>query len=275
MNDIRNGKVYGMLFLFFIVCLIVGGFFLMEFFTSSPKKQVKEPPKEVALEEDLKNNKKEDYIYFEDPLIKSELYGINYQNVKINLDSSSARATEIKLNEEMELLKETYKEIKDIDLEEDTLKEIIYKESGIYEAKYAKYTRYFYQNYASLLKDNYSFNCFDGEQYLNSNSYVFDTKTGEIITNEELFALYDLNLDKIKEQIKQKLENKQSTITIKETNEDNEEEKEVEVIDINATLNNLDNIENYAVFIDKGGFLNISYLVKSVEKDYNDVIIIN
>ena len=105
MNDIRNGKIYGMLFLFFIVCLIVGGFFLMEFFTSSPKEQVKEPPKEVALEEDLKNNKKEDYIYFEDPLIKSELYGINYQNVKINLDSSSARATEIKLNEEMELLR--------------------------------------------------------------------------------------------------------------------------------------------------------------------------
>ena len=38
----------------------------------------------------------------------------------------------------------------------------------------------------------------------------------------------------------------------------------------------LDNLENsYAIFIDNDGNLNISYLVKSNKKDYNDVIIID
>ena len=196
MSDIRNGKLYGMIFLFFLVCLVVGGFFLMEYFTSSPAPVKKEETREVAIEKNLKLNPSEEYIYYLNNDLKNELYGINYQDIKINIDSSSARTTEIKLNEEMALLRDSFKKLDDVTLIEEEENKISYKETGIYEAKYAKYTRYFYQNYATILKDNYSFDCFNGEKYLTSVAYVFDTKRGVLLTNADLLQLYNLNITK-------------------------------------------------------------------------------
>ena len=44
---------------------------------------------------------------------------------------------------------------------------------------------------------------------------------------------------------------------------------------IEETINRINNETNYALFINKSGFLVISYLVKTTQVDYNDVIIFN
>ncbi len=276
MNDTRNGIVYGMLFIFFIVCLIVGGFFAMEYFINDNKGKVETPEKiekkeHEVVAKDLKIDNSKDYIYFTNDDIINEEYSISYPTININIDSDIARETEKLLNEEINTNKSSYKEIKVETQEDNTDKETKDEEKGedntdtesdTSEVNYAKYTRYFSQDYVSLRVDNYSLDASNGEKFLNSKSYIFDTSTGNLLTNEEVFSIYDTNLENLKEKIKTHLEN--DTII---------KESEDEKIDINSTLDNLEN--SYAIFIDNDGNLNISYLVKSNKKDYNDVIIID
>ena len=118
----------------------------------------------------------------------------------------------------------------------------------------------------------------------------------------KLLSLFNITLDEIKNTINTRLEKKQTLITkpvIEEDittgeedtsnqeekkNQDTEEEKlpqeetpkeeQIEAIDILGTLKNLDNPDNYGLYIDKSGYLTISYLVKTHEIDYNDIIIL-
>lgn len=262
--EIRKGKIYALIFIIFIVCLAIGGFFLTNVLVKDNRNNLalQEETKPVATPS-LKINENEDYIYYSNIDTVSTKHEITYANIFINIDSNYAKNIMRKLNNETNTLKNTLKYISNETLSEEELAKIIYKEDNIFMASYRKYSRYFYKNYASILVEDYDFSCYEGSNFKNSKSYTFNTKTGSLITYEELLASYNLNIIKIKEQIQNKLNKNQTFID------------EVAQIDITSTLNNMDDSNNYALFIDKSGFLNISYLVKSVAGDYNDVIIFN
>ncbi len=302
MNDIRNGKFYALTFIFFLLLLGVGGFFLTKSLTKEPLNHSNSNEEVIADTDILKLNKTADYIYFQNDDLKNSSYDINYHEIKININSSDAQNLENTLNNEMSTLKRTYTLISDADLTPEETEKIIYNDSGIYKANYIKYTRYFSKDYVSLLKENYEFDCFTGEKYLSSHAYTFDLNTGKLLNNSKLLSLFNITLDEIKNTINTRLEKKQTLITkpvIEEDitteeedtsnqeekkNQDTEEEKspqeetpkeeQIEAIDILGTLKNLDNPDNYGLYIDKSGYLTISYLVKTHEIDYNDIIIL-
>ena len=271
MNDVRKGKVYAALFVFFIIVLIVGGYMAMVYLTSG-----KEPQKEKTPEvkQSLKIDEDKDYLYFTNVDLKNEDYNIIYQDVNINLDSSEARSLENNLNNAMADLKSTYKLISEANLTEEENEKVLFTDSGIYEASYIKYTRYISPKYISLLVDYYEFNCYSGEKYLSSIAYVFDVKTGKLLSNNEVLKLYDYSLDKLKQKVRDHLQEEQKEV--EEVVIEEEEEKIVnkDLIDIDSTIKSLDD-DNYALFIDKSGFLTVSYLVKSTKVDYNDIMILN
>ncbi len=256
--DIRRGKIYALIFVFFILFLALGGFILTSYLTKNAEDKKNRVEDEIHEETNLKIIAEEEYIYFEDEETLSSSLDISFKKVKININNKKAGEIETKLNSEMTSLKDNLKKISDTELKDEEKEKIIYKEDDIYSTEYLNYTRYFSQDYASILVDRYYFDCFAGAKYLDSDSYTFNTSTGEFLTNDEILNIYDTNMIKIKMEVQDKLT-----------------KKEDEEIDITNTLNNLDNSDNYAIYINKSGYLTLSYLVKSSKNDYNDVIIFN
>jgi len=257
--DIRNGKIYASVFMLFIVFLIIGGFILTKIVlkdSNIEESKIEEKSEDV---DKLKINKSEDYIYYDNEEIISEKESIVFQNVFININSDDAEMIMNKLNNQSKDFRLSLKKISEEDLSEEELEKVIYKEDDIYKVNYSKYTRYFYKDYVSILDDNYTFDCFLGHSYKSSKAYTFDIKTGKLLTYQDLLNKYNLDMEKIKNKIKEKLER-----NIDDTKE----------ILVTETINGLDN-DNYAIYIDKSGFLTISYLVKCADLNYNDVIIFN
>ena len=217
MNDIRSGKFYALMFVLFVLFLGIGGFFLTKYLIADPKSP-NNANEVIADNSNLKLNKEKDYIYFTNDDLKNKDYNINYHDVKLNFNTTDAQELEKTLNTEMSVLKDTYILIEDKDLTPEELEKVIYSDSGIYEASYNKYTRYISSDYASLLKESYVFNCFEGETYLKSMAYTFNIETGKLLSNNELLANFNLSLDKVKDLVKTRLLDKQSLIP----NPDNE-----------------------------------------------------
>ena len=110
-----------------------------------------------------------------------------------------------------------------------------------------------------LITDQY-YTCFDLNTFYKTKSYIFNTETGALLTEEEILSMYDLEMTNIKEQIKNYLESKQVI------------DNEVEIIKIEETINDF---KNYAFYINEYGRLYISYLVKSTQVDYNEIMEVN
>lgn len=260
MDDIRSGKVKAAFFLFFLVLLIVGGYISVVLLTKD-KKVDNDREKEVATtkEESYYLDKSYDYIYFTNIENKNNEWNIIYQDVVFNFKSEEAQALAEELNKENKELKDTYTLISDKKLTEEEREKIVYK-NEIYEASYRTDTLYTYKNYASLVSTEYQYDCYNGIKNNGIKAYVFDVSTGKLLSKEELLKAYNKNIDDIKDQIREKLELEQK-------------EEGKEQIDITSTLNLIE--ENYTIYINKAGYLNVSYLVKFGEVDYNDVIILN
>lgn len=266
MDDIRSGKVKAALFLFFIVVLVVGGYIGMILLT---KENNDTPKREVATKnskdegQDIRIDNSKDYIYFENEVIKNETRDIIYQDVVFNFDTNDAKTVKTLLNDERKTYEDTYKLIKDVELTEEEKETVLFKESDIYAATYNKYTTHFYKNYATIISNTYSYHCTTGSKNIKNKAYVFDISTGNLLSNEKLTRDFELNLAKIKEIVKEKLEKEQTII------------EGIAQIDITGTLASLDDEKNYALYVNKNGYLVISYFIKNVQDDYNDVIILN
>lgn len=262
MNENRKGKIYGIIFLILILFLIIGGYFLTKSLTShdASKEPMESQNEKKGATEELKLDQEKDFIYFENIDILSEKQKIIYQDVKMNFDIPELLELETELNKKTIALKETVKKISEANLSIEEQEKIVFQDDDIYEANYLKYTRYFSEKYASLIVDEYLFNCINGGSYQNSTAYVIDLETGHLLTSDELMSRFDFTFANIKNRVKEDLE--------KMLEED-------ETILIDETLSNLDNRENYALYINKSGYFVISYIVKSSKVDYNDVIILN
>lgn len=263
MDDVRSGHIYALLFIMFIGLLSIGGFFLTKMLTKNDQTENPKKEENKSIVTNLKVNKDEEYLYFTNNETLSIEHDITYQDIKININSDDAKKIETKLNNEMAELKGSVKKISEEELTEEDLAKIIYKDDDIYSAKYRKYTRYIYKDYASIYIEDYEFDCLNGPNKVNTSAYVFNTENGKLLSNSEILDIYNISIEKLKSIVKEKLDKEQIVID------------EVEQIDITSTLNNLENPNNYSLYINKGGFLYLSYLVKNVKNDYNDVIILN
>ncbi len=260
MNDTRKGGVKALLFIFFLSLLTVGGYILTyELTKKETKTSLSELKDENKKFENLKIDPENEYIYYEDVNTISKEHDITYQRVILNINSPDAKNLQSTLNNATEEIESSLKKISETTISEEEEAKIIYKNDDIYETDYHQYTRYFTPEYISLLIEKFHFDCFNGPVYQKSQAYVFDTSTGNLLTNTELLKLHHLTLEKLKVKVQEKL-----TIN----NQNNE-------IDITATLNNLDSEDNYGLFINKSGHLTLSYLVKSSQVDYNDSIVLN
>ena len=235
-------------FILIVLGLAVGGYFYMNY-TIKDVKMGKDKTKEEVT--DYKVDKDKDFIYYKDEETISEEGEIYYKNVVINL--STQEVLNELLEKENKIYKDNIKYRSDVSIPTEEI--INYDYDNLYSLTFREYKDYTYNNYVSLLVNDFSFSCFDDITFKDTKAYVFDTKTGKSLTKEEILSIYSLSMDDVKNKMREYLTGKQSTVD------------GTEAIKIDETVNNLD---NYSIYINEFGHLYITYLVKTTQVDYNE-----
>ena len=239
----RSGKIGFVLFLLFIIALLIGGQYLYNYVTNEDANDYKTK----GENEDYRIDKTKDYFYFINESVISESAEIYYKDVVVNIKGSE-HITET-LNKENAIYKSNIKYISDQDVLSDEL--INYNSDNIYMVNYREYKTYKYNNYVSLVVLDYLYDCFDQSTIKDSKSYVFDTNTGKLLTNEELYSLFNTNEENIKKEIKEEVISKDSNSS-------------------EEILNKINNLELNSLYVDDIGKLKAEYLVIYSEINYNE-----
>lgn len=233
----------------FVLLLAVGGYFFTDYVINLKNNKNNNNETKIV---DHKIVKDKDYIYFINGETISEGAEIYYQDVVINLD------TQINLTEMLEKENKIYKEnimyLSDVKI---LNKELInYNFDNLYALTFRNYKIYEYGDYVSLVIDTHNYSCFDLNTFVGTKSYIFNIKEGTLLTEEEILKKYNLNMDLLKEKIIVKLNTTQKIV------------ENVELIKIGDTINDL----IYSLYINEYGKLNISFLVKTTQVDYNEIM---
>lgn len=236
-------------FILVIVFLLVGGFIYTNHILN-PTNKNEESKKEVNYKIDKDNP----YIYYKNEEVISESAEIYYKDVVINLNTQQDLNSI--LDSENERYKSNIKYLSDASLLSDDL--INYKNDNLYMLTYREYENYEYENYVSLVLNDFNYSCFDNSTFIGTKSYIFDTSNGKQLTEDEILALYDVSMEEIKNKIRNVLDEKQTT---------NEEGNPL--LKIDETLNEF---TQYALYINEYGRLYITYLVKTSDVDYNEIM---
>ena len=245
MEENFKGKFGFIIFILIILFLAIGGFFFTKYILSDKE----ETPKEKIT--DYKIDKNKDYIYYTDNETISEDAELEYMNVVINLKGQETLTKSLK--EENERYKTNVKYISD---QSDLPSEVInYNNDNIYALTYRTFENYEFDKYVSLVIKDYNYSCFDLLTFTTTKSYIFDTTTGKLLEESDILNKYNTSIEKIKEQMKEYLNSKQTKV------------EDVDLIKIDETINELN---NYSLYINEYGRLYISFLVKSNKEDYND-----
>jgi len=226
----------------------------MDYVVKEEKNQKKVEEKEEIV--DLRIDKSKDYIYLENTEHVIESEEIHFEDVVVNFKKLEYLNDEFK-NEMNEIKKSIIYE-KDIVLDENN--NYTKNKEGIYSLKYREYEDYYFNEYVSLVIKDYEFNIVNHTKPINIKSYIINKNTGQIIKQEDLLNKENITIDIIKEKVKERLDKTQTL---------NENE---EIINIEETLNNF-NI--YAIYVNKNGKLEVSFIVKSNKIDYNDFVVLN
>ena len=258
MNESRNNIIGSILFITLVLFLGIGGFFLTKSLTTDKGEKENEIKEEIVSDEH-KIDKEQDFIYYSNDKFISIEPDITYKDVTINLKTAETINRELKT--ELDNIRNSVKYISDNEL--DPTKEVMYDAENIYSASERNYESFEYKEYISLLVKDYEFNCYDGSLLKKLRSYVFNVSSGKLLLNNDLLDMYDVNMENVKNEIRTKLQNEQVV------------EEEMELIKIDETISGLDNPDNYALYIDKYGDLNISYIVKTNQVDYNKTMKLN
>lgn len=269
-----NKSTFGIIvFIIILLVFIVGGYFLMDYMTTErePKKEEKKT-EEIA---DIRIDKSKDYIYYEVGETVIEYESINFQHIVINLKGMEEINTTLKT--ELDAMRNTIVYTKDVDLtppteeenesdeeetegeEETSQEELHINEEGIYSLDYREYVDMTYNNYISVLVKDYSFDIQQGSIPKSLKAYTIDKENAHIYTKEELLNKYSVTDDTVKEKIKDKIADIEllSGDTID--------------VDTDKTLANYDTM---AFYINKSGKLEVTFIVKSNQIDYNESVVI-
>ncbi len=252
MEENLKNKLGFWTFVFIIIFLVVGGYFFMKH-TLEPKNKDKTETKEKV---NYKIEKNKDYIYYEnekDIIAEAE---VKTKDVVINLKGQNIITETLKKENELYQSKVEYISDKDI-----AIQEIInYNYDNIYALSFRNYLDYENGKYVSLVVNDYNYTCMDSVTFSKVKSYVFDTEKDELIKEEDLLKIYNVNMDQVKEKVRVYLQGKQSVVD------------GVEVIKIDDTLNDF---SNYAFYINDFGKLCVTFLVKTTQVDYNEIMEVN
>lgn len=252
-NKVRN-IIASILFFAFIIGLIIGGYLYIKDLSDQPEKpEIKEETKETV---DYRIDKNKDYIYFENEEIISVDPELTYKDVYLNIEGAEIINSALKA--EMDILRKSV--VKLDETNKDETKTLLYEETEVFSAKERNYITYKSGNYYSLVINDLDFNCYSDFLTTTLKGYIIDTKTGSIITNEEILKKYNLTEEDIKERVSLRLDETQ-----------NESEGTV-VINKEKTLETL--FDNYALYIE-GNDLYITFIVKSNFVNYNDNVKLN
>lgn len=238
-------------FTIIVLSLAIGGYFFTQYILNDFKENEKNDQTEEEI--NYKVDKTKDYIYYKNEEVISEGAEIYYKDVVINL-STQQTLTEA-LEKENQIYKNNIKYISDINLISGDI--INYNNDNLYALNFREYKTYEFDKYVSLVINDYYYSCFDLITFDKTKSYIFDTETGKVFENREILNLFNTNMELIKEKIREHLNNKQTIV------------EEVELIKIDETL---DNFNEYALYINEYGRLYISYLVKTTQVDYNEIM---
>lgn len=236
-------------FFLLVLFLAVGGYFFTNYAVNL-KNDSNKDKKELVVNHKIDKDK--DYIYFINGETISEGAEIFYQDVVINLDTQT-HITEA-LEKENKIYKNNIKYLSDVELLSSEL--VNYNFDNLYALTFRNYKVYEYSDYVSLVIDTHNYSCFDLNTFISTKSYIFNVKDGSLLSNEELLKKYNLSMENILEKVRNKLNETQKLVD------------EVELINIEDTINNL----NYSLFINEYGKLNISFLVKTTQVDYNEIM---
>jgi len=198
--------------------------------------------------QDIKLDKTKDYIYYTDSEEIVHELDLIYKNVNLNFQDKQGVAKV--LNDETIELKQTLTYDK-------TVEDAPY--DNLISAQYKIYTTFTYDKYISLIVDYYEYHYETLVTAKKSKTYIFDKTTGNLLNSNQLLDDYDLTEENIRTKIANHLA-------------DEDIAKEGEVLDIESTLAEITELN---LFVDKIGRLSITILVKSDQKDYNEVIILN
>ena len=230
-------------FLFFLVLLgfVVGGYILMhDSIRLVEKESVPNNPKEET--KDIRLDSTKDYIYFTDYNLVANELDIAYQTINLNFKDYDGVASN--LNQESKNFNQN----------------LIYDDdNNLISAEYMIYQVYSYDKYISLVVNYYTYDVEALISYKKSDTYIFNKYDGKQYSESELLNEFNLTKDDALEKIEVHIEDENIA-------------KENEELDVVGTINN---IGNMAIYVDKIGRLSISVLVKSDQKDYNEVIVLS
>lgn len=239
-------------FFFIVAFLAIGGYFFTDYILNIKDDDNKNQNENEKI--NYKIDKDKDYVYFqnEKSIIDEDGAEVYYKDVIINIKGQE-NITEI-LENENEKYQNNIKYLSDMEFLSDEL--ITYKYNNIYALTFREYKVYEYNDYVSLVIDDHNYSCFDLNTFIGTKSYVFNVSNGKLLTNEEILSLYDINMNHIINKIRENLISNQQVV------------EEVELIKIDETIDDL----NYSLYINEYGRLYISFLVKTTQVDYNEVM---
>lgn len=252
MEENFKNKLGFWMFFIIVVFLAIGGYFFTDYILNVKEEVSKNNKKEEKI--NYKIDEEKNYIYFqnEKSIIDEDDVEVYYKDVIINIKGQE-NITEI-LENENKKYQGNIKYLSDMELLSEDI--ITYNYNNIYALTFREYKVYEYNDYVSLVIDNHNYSCFDLNSFASTKSYVFDISEGKLLTNEDVLNLYDVNMNHIINKIKEKLTNDQQVVD------------EVELIKIDETINDL----NYSLYINEYGRLYISFLVKTTQVDYNEIM---
>lgn len=254
--DSRNNYIGAIILAVIIVLFSVGGFVSMKYFTSD---ESMEKGKKEESKKDFRIDTEKDYIYLDneveiiDDIFKRDaiLNVVGLENITEDLSKelASISATEEKVTA-------------DTTLPEDTV-----CEKDLYRFKYRDYIINEYSKYISLIVVDYEYTCPQQEKAEAIKSYVINKETGKLITNDELLQEFKVSTDDIIKKVTERLEFSQ---VLDESNNG--------VIDSAGTIEQIKNGAYgtvKALSINKTGKLELNYIVKSNDINYNDSVELN
>lgn len=250
MDEALRNKLGFWFFFVFVIFIAVGGYFFTQYVINMDTNEYKNNSGKIS---DIKIDKNKDYIFYENEKLISEHKEIIYKDVVINLKNHEI------LNETLKKENQIYKNsIQYISKQKEDISDIIvYNNDDLYALNFREYKTYQFDKYLSLVINDYNYTCFDDTTFKKTKSYVFDIQNGSMLEEKDILKKYNLNMDSIKDKIRNHL--KESQVIVDEE----------ELIKIDETLKSLD---NYSLYINEYGRLYISYLVKTTEVDYNEVM---
>lgn len=262
MDELDRGKFGFVLFFVLVFGLILGGYFLMHYIET--KEDDKDPDKVAEKQKDaMKIDKEKAYVYFRNENALSVELEIIYEDVVINLDSDDAKEVAAALNAETALLAKEVTYLDDVPEEERG--ELLYDVDNIYTAVVRNYEIYEYKNYVSLVVTDSTYNATGKSGEKTPKAYVFDITTGKLLATNELLSMYQKTTEDVIATVKQRSEETQQTVTTEEGTEE-------KLILIEETANNIKYNETACLYIDRFGALQLNYIVKTTQNNYNEIV---